>query len=163
LTYVAHIGHVLLGQFNGELVQALKVVRRISDIRWSESKPFDNLQDGDKVSLLFSLGIRIVVTKVAVSIVSFGESKVDVDSFGVTNVQESIGLGRESCDVFTAGGLEVLRHQFRFDLGILAGLVQPSEFSFKEHVGHIEDRRCFLYCDFLLDLGFAIFFLQIGR
>lgn len=160
---MAHISQVLLGQFNGELVQALEVVRRVSNFRGSESKPLDNLQDGGKVSLLFSLGIRIVVTKVTVSIVGFSESKVDVDSFGVANVQESIGFGRESCDVFAAGGLKVLRHQLGFDLRILARFVQPSEFSFKEHVGHIEDRGCFLCFGLLLDFGFAFFLLQIGK
>lgn len=157
-TYVADVGLVLLDQLNGELVQLLEVGRRVGDLAGGESEPLDNLQDGGKVSLLFSLRVSVVVSQVADTVVSLGESKVDVDSLGVSNVQETVGLWGEAGDVLAASGLQVLDHQLGLDLGVASRDVQLGELALKEHIRYLGGGGL-LDLLFLLDLGLGLLFL----
>lgn len=121
---MADVGLILLDQLDGELVEALKVGGGVSDRTRGESEPLNNLENGGEVSLLLSLGVGVVVAEVADTVVSPGESKVDVNGLGVSNVQETVGLWGETGDVFAAGCLQVLHHQFGLDLGVASGDVQ---------------------------------------
>lgn len=157
-TYVADVGLVLLDQLNGKLVQLLEVGRRVGDLAGGESEPLDNLQDGGKVSLLFSLRVGVVVSQVADTVVSLSESKVDVNGLGVSNVQETVGLWREAGNVLAAGGLQVLDHQLGLDLGVASRNVQLGELALKEHIWCLGGGGL-LDLLFLLDLGLSLLFL----
>lgn len=155
---MADISLVLLDKLNGELVQLLEVGRRIGDLARGESEPLDNLQDRSEVSLLFSLGVCVIVSQIADAVVGLGESKVDVDGLGVSNVQETVGLWGEAGDVLAAGSLQVLGHKLRLDLGVASRDVQLGKLALKEHVGSLGGRGL-LNLLFLLDLGLGLLFL----
>jgi hypothetical protein len=58
----------------------------MSDLIWLKSKPFNNLADCGKVSLLFGFWVSIIITKITFSTVVAGESKIYGNSLAVTDV-----------------------------------------------------------------------------
>lgn len=80
------------------------MVTRVGNLRWLKSKPVDNIPDGLKVLLSLAGRVGIVVSQITLPTVVFGKTKVDGNGLAVTDVQVSVGLGRESRDDIVLDG-----------------------------------------------------------
>lgn len=83
---MAYICQVSPRELYGKIIQSLEVVAGVCDAIRFKAQPADSLQDTLKVPPFFCFGICIIITKVAVSVVMCRVTKVDEDSFGVTDV-----------------------------------------------------------------------------
>lgn len=73
------------------------MVTGVCDLVRLEAKPFNHLSDRREIYLLLFRWVRIIVSQEANAIVIFGEAKVDGNGFRMTDMEEAIGLRRESC------------------------------------------------------------------
>ena len=89
-------------------------------------------------------------------------AEVNEDSFGVPDMKETIGLGRETCPDVSSRGSEMLISKVRKNLGVSPRLVKCSQKPFFEHWLAVADRFChLLFCrwGFLLGLlGLRVLF-----
>ena len=76
-------------------IELVEVIGRVSDFVRHESEPRDHIVNSGEELLLLFLRIRVVVTQKANSFVVTRVTKVDVNGFGVTHVQNTVGLGRK--------------------------------------------------------------------
>lgn len=86
---------ILFDKSFGQLVQAVKVVARIRDLRRLEAQPPHHLFNRDKVLLLLALRVRVVKSQITIPAMVSCKPKVDSNGFAVSNVQEPIWLRRK--------------------------------------------------------------------
>ena len=97
---MAHVSKSLVDQLNGPLIKLLEVVRRMSDLVGGIAQPLDHVFDADKELFLFFLGIGVIVAKITSSLVSSSVAEIDVDRFGVPNVEDAVGFwGKSSANL----------------------------------------------------------------
>ena len=95
-TLEADVGLVAANQLDSMLVKLLEVVRGSCRLKRSVAEPIDNVLDMvDKFVVLFA-GVRVVESQIGVAAISFCDLEVEADSFGVSNVQVAVWLGRET-------------------------------------------------------------------
>jgi hypothetical protein len=129
------------GQFHGKVVKLLEIVTGVGDLPRLEPKPSYHLQDGVKVNTFFGIRVGIVESvyapsksspfvtchssspKVTTSVVVLGVSEIDGDGFCVTDMEVTVGFGRESCHDPFSSSFQVFLHVFLVDLGVLTGSV----------------------------------------
>lgn len=127
------------------------MIAGIGDPPRLETKPADDVKDRIEIDLFFCFGVRVVVAEIAVSFVKLSESKIDGDSFRVSDVEVAcvcfislntltnaeslltIWLGREPRVHKPACSLHVLLTQMRVYLRVPANRVQCSKEAFLEH------------------------------
>ena len=96
---VVHIGQTLVDQLNGKIVQRIEIVRRPAHFAVPlKSQPAHVVLDGLRVFRIFLLRIGVVEAQVAQAVVIPGQTEVQADGFGVTNMKITIRLRRESGD-----------------------------------------------------------------
>ena len=81
----------------GKVPQLLEIVARIAYLAPLESEPFDILLNGANKFHVLLLGVGIVETQVAYTVIFLCHSKVDGNGLCVANVQVSVRFGRETC------------------------------------------------------------------
>ncbi len=95
----AHIGLVTGNQFLGKFIESIKVIRGITNVPGPlVAKPLHILFDGVDVFLVFLFRVGVVKPQVAVAGKGLGDAKIQADRFGMTNMQVTVGLRRESGD-----------------------------------------------------------------
>ena len=92
----AHISESLFDQPHGDLVKFLEVVRRGGSCNWLVAEPSDNLCDVIDVLLALLIWIGIIIAKIRVATILLCDFEIKTNSFGVSNVQVSVWLRRES-------------------------------------------------------------------
>lgn len=92
------IGAVPVDELLRKLIQAVKIIARMSNFHRFESQPVDHFLYSYKILLLFSRRIRVIKAQVAISAVEPGEPEINHDRFGMPQVEESIGLRRKARD-----------------------------------------------------------------
>lgn len=137
---VADKGTSALNELLSKVVQLLEVVRRVGDLVGLETQPLNGLSNGSEEPLLLSLGVGVVESQVALSVVELGVAKVDGDGLGVSDMEVSVRLRGESGEDLALGGLEMLHHSVHVGLGVLSDLVQVAEEASSEHGGGRHDR-----------------------
>ena len=95
-TLLVHIGTALLDEPHGKVPQLLEVVAGIVDVGPLESQPFDIVLDALDIFRIFLDGVCIIEAEVTHSSVFLGQTEVDGDSLGVSDVQITIGLWWET-------------------------------------------------------------------
>ena len=94
---MADVGHVLLHQENGPLVQLLKIVRAVCNLVGCVAQPGDHIQDTREEPLLFLLWVGVIVPEIASTVVSSRVAKVNVDGFSMTDMENTIRFWWEPC------------------------------------------------------------------
>ena len=111
-TLLVDIGASLLDEPHGKVPEFLEIVAGIVDVGPLEAKPLDVVLDTLDIFGVFLDGIRIVETEVTLTTVFLGQTEVDGDGLGVSDVQIAVGLrwetGLEPAAVLTFG--EVVDH-----------------------------------------------------
>ena len=74
----------------------LEVIRRMGNLVRSISEPFDHVFDSEEELLFLLFGVGVVETKITDTIMSLGISEIDVDSLGMADMKNSVGLGRKT-------------------------------------------------------------------
>lgn len=64
----------------------MKVVARVGNLVGFKPKPPNGFENLVEVDLLLSFGIRVVKSKVAMSLMMLGESEIDGDGFRMANL-----------------------------------------------------------------------------
>ena len=86
-----------LNQADGKVPQLLEVIGCIIFISPLESEPLDVFLDGFHVFHIFFGGVGIVKAEVAYTAIAGCDSEIQADGLGVSDVEVSVWLGRESC------------------------------------------------------------------
>ena len=97
LRLVINIGFSLLNQSDSPLVELVEVVRSVTLNSPLKAEPLDVLLDGVHILGVLFHGVGVVETQVALTTIALCESEVQTDTFGVSDVQIAVGLGRETC------------------------------------------------------------------
>ena len=111
------ICHSLLDHPHGEVPQLLEIVAGVIYVAPFESEPLYVVEDRVNIFSIFLRGICVVKSQVAHAAISLSDAKVHADGLGMSDVNISVGLWRESCldsaTVFTLGqvGLNHLFHE----------------------------------------------------
>ena len=92
---VADIGKSTFREILCKIIQPLEMVAGISYLIRLKSKPLNNLPNGNKIALLFSFRVGIIVTKITFTIVVSCKSEINSNGFAVPNVEVSIRLERK--------------------------------------------------------------------
>ena len=93
---VADEGLAFADQLHRKLVELLEVIRRVIAVRAPvEPEPAHILLDRGDVGEVFRERVGVVETQVALAAVVQGQPEVEADGFGVTNVEETVGLRRK--------------------------------------------------------------------
>ena len=99
---LVHVGQALLDQVDRTAVHEVEVVAgevqvvAAAGIFPVKAQPFDGIDDAVYIFLLFLFRIGIVKAQVADAAVVAGQTKVQADGLGMTNVQIAIGLRGEA-------------------------------------------------------------------
>ena len=83
-------------QLYGKVPQLLEVVGCVAYFAPFEAKPAYVVLDGLYVFRIFLLGIRVIETQVAHAAILLRDAEVHANRFGVTDVQVTVGFGRET-------------------------------------------------------------------
>eukprot|EP01137_Pigoraptor_chileana_P015070 Opistho-2@70533 len=132
LRLVANVRVSVHGETYSEIVQFLKVVRRVRDLVGLVAEPIDHLADADKKPLLLLSGVRVVVAEVAIASVYLGIHKVEVHGLCVSDMKDAVGLRGKSRVHLSLDNLDVapqqlhclVRHNVPLRLEVLANLVK---------------------------------------
>ena len=97
------VGHSLLDEPLGELVQPIVIVRRVVAVLAPvEPKPTHRRRNGVLELDIFLDGVGVVETQIAVAAILGGEPEVEADGLRVTIVQIAIGFGWKASNHFAA-------------------------------------------------------------
>ncbi len=117
------IGKALGDQVFGHQVQLLEIVAGVVQVVLAavlpvKTEPFDAVDDGVDVFLLFFGRVGIVKTQVAAAVVVACQAEIDADRLGMAHVQVAVWLWREAGDHRRQARADVdVRCQVGFDLG----------------------------------------------
>jgi len=93
---MADVGAIALDKLLSELVETLKVVTGIGLPHGLEAEPGHNVANSSVVSLLLTGGVCVVETEDTLASVVAREAKVHSNGLAVSDVKETVGLGRET-------------------------------------------------------------------
>ena len=94
---VADVCAITLDEVLSKLIETVEVVTGAGFTHRFESQPAHDITDSIVVALLLAFWVGVVKAQDTLAAVILGESKVNGNSLAVANVEESVGLGRESC------------------------------------------------------------------
>src|SRR5579863_3886558 len=93
---VVHISFAGLDQLHRPGIKLVKIVGGIEQTIPVEAEPANVLLNGFDILHPFLGGIGIVEAQIGVSAKLVGESEIEVDRLGMSNVQVAVGFGREA-------------------------------------------------------------------
>ena len=120
---MADIRLVPLDELHGKSVQFVEIVTGVCDLPWLKPKPPNHLQDTFEIPRLFLLGVRVIVSEIASAIVVGSISKIHEDGFGMTDMEVSIGLGRETGPYCTTSRRKMSVSKFGVNLRVSSWFV----------------------------------------
>ena len=95
-TLLIHISPALFDQPHGKIPEFLEIVAGIIDVSPLESQPLDVIFDALDILCIFLDGVGIVETEVTDTTVFLGQTEVDGNGLGMSDVQVAIGLWWEA-------------------------------------------------------------------
>ena len=96
-TLLIHVSPSLLDEPYGKVPELLEIVAGIIHIRPLEPHPLDVTLNTLNILGVLLLGIGIVETQITDTAVLLGNAEVEGNSLGMTDVQITVGLRRETC------------------------------------------------------------------
>ena len=106
LRLVVHIGQTLAYEFFGPFVELLEIVGSIPLLSPLEPEPFDVFLYGIHIFRILFNRIGVIKTEICLSAVLQGETEIGAYTLGMSYVQVTVGLRRETCDyaiIFSGG------------------------------------------------------------
>ena len=85
-----------LDQLDGEVPELLEVVGCVVNIIPVVTQPFDVFLDGVHILQIFFYRIGVVEAQVTDASVLLGNAEIHADGFGVSDMQVTVGFGRET-------------------------------------------------------------------
>ena len=95
-TLFVDIGFSFFDQTDGKIPQLLEIVGCVIDVTPMESEPFYIFLDCIDILYIFFYRVRVVETKVTNSVVTFCNTEIQTDCFGVSYMQIAVWFGRET-------------------------------------------------------------------
>ena len=89
-TLLVDIGFSFLDQTDGKIPQLLEIVGCVIDVTPMESKPFYIFLDCIDIFCIFFYRVRVVETKVTNSVITFCNTEIQTDCFGVSYMQITV-------------------------------------------------------------------------
>jgi hypothetical protein len=90
---IAYKSVALANELDRPVVQLLEVIRSVEQAVPFEAEPSDIGHDGVDVFLALFAGVRVVESQVAFPAIALGETKVEADALGVSDMQVAVGFG----------------------------------------------------------------------
>lgn len=123
-------------------MKRLEVIARVRDPIRFKPEPPDHLQNALEVSSLFRLWVGVIVSEITVSAVMGCIAEIDEDSFGVTDMQESVWFRWETSEDLPTCSGKVLLPKMGVNLGVPSRFVKLAEETFFENSPLCCFRRC---------------------
>ena len=90
------VGLAIAHQCFSVVVDLLKIVRRMGNGLPLKTQPRHIVLNGFHIFVAFFDGVGVIKAQVGCTAIFFSDTKIQTDAFGVTDMQESIGLGRKA-------------------------------------------------------------------
>ena len=91
-TLLVNISATLLDQPYGKVPKLLEIVAGVIDIGPLKTEPFDIVLDALDIFCIFLNGVGVIETEVTLTTVFLGQTEVNGDGFGVTDMQITVWL-----------------------------------------------------------------------
>ena len=93
---IVDVSLAIFDQLDRPFVELVEIIGSIEEAVPVEAKPLDVFHDGVDVLDIFLLRIGVVEAQVGMSAELVGETEVEADRFGVSDMQVAVGLRRKS-------------------------------------------------------------------
>jgi hypothetical protein len=112
---IVNVGLLLLDEHDGIFIELIKIVRCIiQPIAPIEPEPSDVLHDGIYIFNILLARISVIESQIAEAFIFSGESKVEADGLGMSDMEVTIRLRGEPC--MDAAFVFVVLHVFGHDI-----------------------------------------------